>query len=189
MTDYPLIFVALINTEIGLEGGYTNDAANSGGPTIWGITEADARSNGYTGDMRAMPRDTAVAIYFQKYWIGPQFDQLAVIDMPIAGKLLDIGINMGPEVGVKFLQRCLNVLANGAYSSLDVDGGCGNDTRTALRHFIDIRGADGRKVLLGMIIALQSVFYITDAENNSSQQVFEYGWEINRAVGTTFTGA
>ena len=61
---------SMIDTTIGKEGGYVDHPADRGGKTIWGITEAVARANGYTGDMRAMPRSTAVAIYRSEYEIG-----------------------------------------------------------------------------------------------------------------------
>ncbi len=191
MMDYPAVFTALIDPIIGKEGHYSDDAADSGGATCWGITEAEARAFGYTGDMRTMPRDDAVSCYYRQYWLQPMFDQLAAIDEPIAGKLLDIGINCGATTGGRFLQRALNVLDGGGkcFPRLTTDGVCGAMTRAALVAFAKQRGPDGRRVLLGMIISLQSVFYITDAEDRPSQAVFIYGWELNRAVGTKFTGA
>jgi lysozyme family protein len=194
MTDapaYPSVFTRLIDPIIGKEGGYTNDPDDSGGETIWGITIADARAFGYQGAMRDMSRDQAVAIYWQRYWLQPAFDRLALIDTPIAGKLLDIGINCGPTVGGKFLQRALNVLNNrGAiYGGVTVDGAVGAISRAALTAFIGARGNDGRKVLLGMIVAQQSVKYIEIAEANPKDESFEYGWQINRAVGIAFVPA
>ena len=45
------------------EGGYVNDPSDAGGATNFGITQATARQNGYTGDMRALPRALAKEIY------------------------------------------------------------------------------------------------------------------------------
>jgi lysozyme family protein len=36
---------------VGVEGGYVNDLADSGGETIWGIAVAVARAPGYTAAM------------------------------------------------------------------------------------------------------------------------------------------
>src|SRR3546814_13966192 len=47
----------MIEATIGKEGGYSNHPADKCGPTMWGITERVARKNGYTGDMRNLPRD------------------------------------------------------------------------------------------------------------------------------------
>nr|WP_302052249.1 hypothetical protein [Burkholderia glumae] len=40
-------------------------------------------------------------------------------------------------------------------------------------------------MLKGMVAAQQSVRYIELAEQNASQKTFEYGWQLNRALGGT----
>ncbi|MBC8642141.1 hypothetical protein IAG25_35640 [Caballeronia sp. EK] len=177
-TDY-------IDKVIGREGGYSNNPADRGGETIWGVTAATARAFGYTGPMAQMTRDTAIAIYRSRYWTQPRLDQVQAIDGDVAEKLLDIGVNMGPATGVKFLQRALNVLnqQGKAFPDLSVDGGIGAMTIAALQAFIAQRGNDGRRVLLGMIAAQQSVRYVEIAEANPTQETFEYGWQLNRALG------
>jgi lysozyme family protein len=176
-----------INTIVGLEGGYSNNPADRGGETVWGITVATARAYGYTGAMKDMPRSTALDIYRTRYWTQPRFDQVNSIDATLAAKLLDIGVNMGPATGIKFLQRALNVLNQQAkaFPDITVDGGIGPMTLTALQSFYAMRGADGHRVLLGMVASQQSVRYIEIAEANPSQEAFEYGWQINRALGAT----
>ncbi|MEX3972265.1 glycoside hydrolase family 108 protein [Paraburkholderia caribensis] len=174
-----------INDVIAREGGYSNDPADKGGETNFGITVATARAFGYVGTMQTMPRDTAVQIYRQRYWSQPRFDALAIVDATLAEKLLDIGVNMGPATGVRFLQRALNVLNQQAktFPDVAVDGGIGPMTLTALKAFYSMRGVDGHRVLLGMVTAQQSVRYIELAEQNPTQEVFEWGWQLNRAFG------
>ena len=176
---------ALVDALIGREGGYSNHPADSGGETMWGITTATARAYGYSGPMAQMPRDTAVQIYRQRYWILPRFDQVCALDADLAAKLFDIGVNMGPATGVQYLQRALNVLNNQGklFADLAVDGGIGPKTLAALRAFHAQRGAEGRRVLLDMVRAQQSVCYIEIAEKTPSRQAFEYGWQLNRAFG------
>src|SRR5439155_17018541 len=53
----------MIDDLIGREGRYTFNPNDSGGETIWGITAATARRNGYQAAMSQMPRATAAAIY------------------------------------------------------------------------------------------------------------------------------
>ena len=65
---------SLIDGVIGREGRYSNNPADTGGETMWGITIAVARANGYNGPMKAMPRDVAKSIYMNKYVVGPGFD-------------------------------------------------------------------------------------------------------------------
>jgi lysozyme family protein len=174
-----------INALVGREGGYSNNPDDRGGETMWGITAATARAYGYTGPMAQMARDTALAIYRTRYWTQPKLEQINAIDPELAEKLLDIGVNMGPATGVKYVQRALNVLNQQARSFPDIaaDGGIGPITLAALKSFYAQRGADGRRVLLGMVRSQQSVRYIELAEADASQETFEYGWQLNRALG------
>ncbi|RKT99068.1 hypothetical protein C7H84_33475 [Burkholderia sp. Nafp2/4-1b] len=177
---------------IGREGGFSNDPADRGNwylgkleGTRWGITAAEARGNGYTGPMQDLPRETAVAIYEARYWREPKFDQLEAISPALADKLFDIGVNTGPSTGVKFLQRALNVLnQNGkTFADLTLDGVIGPGTLAALEAWLRLRGVEGHRVLLGMITAQQSVYYLELAERRPANETFEYGWQLNRALG------
>ncbi len=89
---------AMIETLVGKEGGYSNHPSDTGGETMWGITVAVARANGYTGPMRSMPRDTAKDIYRRKYFVLPGFDRVAEQSAAVAEELFDTGVNMGPSV-------------------------------------------------------------------------------------------
>lgn len=171
-----------LNSLAGREGGYTNNPNDRGGETNWGITEVVARAFGYTGSMKLMPKETAMGIYRERYWLQPQFDQVAMIDPNIAEELLDTGVNMGPAVAGKFLQRALNVLNQDQklFPNLTIDGGIGKMTLAALKTFLQVRGSDGKTVLLRMLNAQQSVRYMEIAEANTSQEGFEYGWQLNR---------
>lgn len=166
------------------EGGYTNHPADRGGPTNWGITEVEARAHGYAGDMRDFPKDAAVDIYRHKYWSDPGFNQVALRSVKIAEELLDTGVNMGPTVAAKFLQRALNVLNRGAsaYPDVSVDGNIGKMTLYALDQFIAARGQDGISVLLKALNGLQAARYIEIAEANPSQEAFAYGWLKERVA-------
>ena len=59
MSDFDKAFELLI----GNEGGYVNNQKDPGGETNWGITKTVAVANGYAGDMRTMPKETAKGIY------------------------------------------------------------------------------------------------------------------------------
>ena len=72
MSDFDKAFDLLI----GNEGGYVNNPKDPGGETNWGITKAVAVANGYAGDMRTMPKETAKSIYKKMYWDKLQCDQL-----------------------------------------------------------------------------------------------------------------
>lgn len=191
-TSQPTPIAALINAVIAVEGGntanggYTNDPTDRGGETVYGITAAVARAFGYTGPMISMPRTTAYSIYLQRFWVAPHFDQLDQLSPRLAAKLFDVGVNTGQSTGIKYLQRSLNVLnLNGAsWPDMLIDGGLGTISLGALKTFLQQRGLDGERVLLGMVTALQSAAYIADAEANPTQEKYEYGWQLNRVIGS-----
>jgi lysozyme family protein len=174
--------LTLIDDVIGREGRYSNNPNDKGGETIWGITIGTARAFGYASPMITMPRDTAVAIYVQRYWKQPRFEDVAIASQPVAAKLLDVGVNMGPSTATKFLQRALNVLNRGdvLYPNTTVDGSIGAMTLAALDAFMKARGIQGETVLLRMLNAQQGMRYIEIAEDNPSQEEFEFGWFLNR---------
>jgi lysozyme family protein len=165
----------LINEVIAREGDYVNHAADRGGPTRYGITQAVARADGYTGDMRVFPIERARAIYRRQYWTGPRFDLVAAIAPRVAAELFDTGVNMGPKAAIKFLQRSLNNLQG---SGLDVDGGISADGATlkALKAYMAARGQqDGELVLVEAQNNLQGVRYQEIVEADPSQRAFVFG--------------
>jgi lysozyme family protein len=172
----------LIDEVIRREGGYSNHPADRGGPTRWGVTESVARAQGYRGDMRAFPREEAVAVYRRLYWVRPGFDRIAELAPELAAELFDTGVNMGPEVAAGFLQRALNALNRGAtdYPDLPVDRRIGEATTAALRAFLARRGAGGETVLLKAVEALQGERYVRLAEQRPANEAFLYGWLANR---------
>jgi len=177
--------LATIDDLIRREKGYTNDPADKGGETNFGITEAVARANGYNGPMEHMPRITAQQIYLKKYWTEPGFMAIDDIFPELAEKLFDIGVNTGQERGIKWLQRCLNALNHNSedYPDLVVDGNIGPKVLNALRAFITRRaGDDDEDVLLFMVAAQQSNYYLELSEKSPSQERFEYGWQAQRAT-------
>lgn len=173
---------ALIDALIGREGGYSNHPADTGGPTNFGITEQVARAYGYRGDMRLLPRATAVSIYRARYWERPGFQHVADRYPALAEELFDTGVNMGPKVAAEFLQRALNALNVGAtaYPDIGVDGDVGPMTLHSLDAFKAKRGAAGERVLLAAVNVLQGARYFGITEARPANEAFLYGWLANR---------
>lgn len=168
----------IFNGILGKEGGYVNNPNDKGGPTNWAITQAVARAHGYTGDMRNLTRPQALAILEADYWYGPRFDQVSAISSAIANELADTGVNMGPSVAAKFLQRCLNVFNNQGklYPDITADGQIGPRTISALKLFLDQRKQQGEKVMLKALNSLQGARYIDLSESRQANETFTYGW-------------
>ncbi len=174
------------------EGGgtYTDDPGDSGGPTRWGITEVTARAAGYNGDMRELPRQVAVNIYLQRYWVVPGLALVDQVFPALAARLLDFGVLAGSSVAAVQLQRCLNVLnrCGKDYPDIKADGRVGRITIGALTSFISRRGEEGRIVLLGMVVSLQSAYLTELAELRPKDELYLFGWQRNRAIGALLMG-
>jgi lysozyme family protein len=164
----------IINAVIKAEGGYVNDPRDPGGETIYGITIGTARANGYAGKMRDMPRATAFEIYRARYVIAPGFGLVANLSALVAAEVVDTGVNMGPPVAGRFLQRALNGLVDGV--TLAVDGNVGPQTIAALRAFLDRRGKGGELRLVALLNAQQGTRYLELAEGRVASRAFLYGW-------------
>jgi lysozyme family protein len=177
------LFHELAPTLLRIEGGYANNPNDAGGETNFGITKAVARANGYTGPMRDMRCDQALAIYRAEYWARPGFQVVGEIAPKVAGELLDTGVNMGVGTASIFLQRALNVLNRRArdYADIKVDGWIGAKTIAALNGLIAVRGQDrAEAVLLKMLNCLQGARYVELGEQRAENEEFELGWFENR---------
>lgn len=105
-----MIFDQAFETLLKHEGGFSDHAADPGGKTRYGVTEAVAREVGYRGDMQDLPLDLAKRIYRDKYW-----DSVKAENLPpgIRYAVFDAAVNSGPKQSVLWLQRALGVTADG----------------------------------------------------------------------------
>ena len=99
-------FDAAFDKLIKHEGGYSDHAADPGGKTRYGITEAVAREAGYQGDMRDLPLDLAKQIYKDKYWVE-------ALPSDVRYVVFDAAVNSGPAQAAKWLQRACGVIDDG----------------------------------------------------------------------------
>lgn len=174
---------SIINNTIGKEAGYVNHPSDRGGETIWGITIAVARENGYNGPMKEMPREVAKDIYWKKYLVKPGFDKVMVISEKIAEKLFDTGVNMGTDYPRRWLQQWLNALNRQGkdYPDIIEDGLIGPATLKALKALLDFRGkVKGEEVMLKGLNCSQGSRYLELSRNRSANEDFVFGWLANR---------
>lgn len=101
------------------EGGYGWDAADSGGPTKYGITCYDlaeflhqkmTSKAAWAPRVKAMSLATADEIYRKKYATACQFDSL---NSGCDCVVLDFGVNSGSSRSIKYSQRIVGVAADG----------------------------------------------------------------------------
>lgn len=169
---------------LGVEGGFSNDAADSGGATRFGITEVVAREFGYKGEMSALPIEFAQQVYRAKYWDLLHLDLVAALSERVAIELFDTAVNTGVAFAGKSFQRALNALnrEQADYVDVAVDGLIGPATIRSLRAFLSKRGGEGELVLFTALNCLQGSFYIELAERRAKDEKFLYGWLKNRVV-------
>lgn len=172
----------IIDGVIAVEGGYSDNANDPGGPTMYGITQAVARANGYNGPMRNLPRSTAFQIYHLRYVVAPNFDDVAEIDESVAEELIDSGVNAGQGRAAQWFQIALNSLNNreADYKDIKVDGDLGPGSINAFRAFKKRRGGDATHIMLAALDAQQGYHYLTLAKDNSKFETFLNGWMRNR---------
>lgn len=92
------------------EGGYSNNPADNGGETNYGVTKRTATAFGYKGAMKDMPVEFAQHIYEQGYWIPCRCEDLPE---PIRYDMFDAAVNSGVVQATKWLQRAVNVEDDG----------------------------------------------------------------------------
>lgn len=95
---------------IGHEGGYSNHSQDPGGATMYGITVAVARANGYKGAMEMLTLEQAKAIYHAQYWLAIKADQLPD---EVRFDVFDAAVNSGPAQAAKWLQRAVGAIGDG----------------------------------------------------------------------------
>ncbi len=93
---------------IGNEGGYSNNPADPGGETMWGVTARVARAHGYAGSMRELPLSFARAIAKAEYWDAYRCDE---IPAQVAFQVLDAAYNGGHPA--QWLQQAAVVKVDG----------------------------------------------------------------------------
>ena len=103
-------FTQAFETLLKHEGGFSDHAADPGGKTRYGVTEAVAREVGYRGDMKDLPLDLAKRIYKDKYWDSVKAEQLPPT---CRYAVFDAAVNSGPRQSIKWLQRSLGMLDDG----------------------------------------------------------------------------
>lgn len=170
------------------EGGLSDDAADRGGFTKFGVSTAfltDIASTQAGRDVlermgvilpvnrntiRNLTESLAASLFRWQMWDALKLD---LIPLRPAVVLYDAAVNSGPKQSVKFAQRGYNACV--AYGQpLDTDGIMGPATRKAMQQ------ADTDKILMAMLDQREA-FYRRLVDNDPGQQVFLRGW-LNRVT-------
>lgn len=115
---------------LGHEGGYSRHPDDPGGETMWGVTARVARSEGYQGEMRLMPRECAKAIYKKRYWDTVRADEMPA---PVRYALFDAAVNSGVVQAVRWMQRAAGVGEDGVIGPVTMKAVAADPARVAVR--------------------------------------------------------
>ena len=140
-------FSSALTSVLAMEGGYTNDPSDPGGPTNFGITLADyARSRRVpiddsnrtpliAGLLKITPAEVA-AIYLDRYWRPAGCDR-----MPPGLALFhfDCAVNMGVGTALRMLQTSLDVTIDGEFGPVTQAQAAQADLTVVLPHYAELR--------------------------------------------------
>jgi len=184
MSDYPKSFEAAVNHamlyEVGRawnlntpgtrEGlidtpeqraavGYVNDPLDQGGETKYGV----AKNANPDLDIHTLDWEAAMRVYYRRYWLASHCDEIATMAPRLAVLHFDIAVNHGVGRAAKFLQKAVNVAA---------DGDIGPGTMAAVKAAVE---ADEIAVCQA-VCQLRTVFYHDIVTNKPEQVRFLKGW-------------
>jgi lysozyme family protein len=90
------------------EGGFTDNSADPGHATKYGITQADMPG----ADIATITPQQATLYYLENYWKGLYS---SIASQPVANKLFDCGVLFGVGTAVKVLQGVLGIVQDGIF--------------------------------------------------------------------------
>jgi len=176
-----MLAIALV---LDVEKGYVVD---TGGPTNYGVTltsliawgdpdgdgweEGDFNRDGRIDveDVKNMSKEDATAFY-NYWWNMLDFEDIAW--QPVANKVFDMTVNMGPHQAGKLVQRAINCTGR---SNVKVDGIIGPITRRELNRF------QPRQILPALREQMENFYRYLIQRNPAKYGNYEGGW-LNRAV-------
>lgn len=163
------------------EGGLSDDAADKGGLTKYGISWAYLQDLSKSRPsvlreilgtstvtrqlIKDLTKEQAGRLFKYSFW-----DPFGLDDMPLAVALCtyDMALNHGKKNAMKIVQRACNLLP-AVMPKLAVDGAFGPKTRAAMRHLDCESGVNA-------LASKRQAFYDAIVSGNPSQRVFLKGW-------------
>jgi lysozyme family protein len=159
--DTPGVREGLIETQQQRRNvGYVNDPLDRGGETKYGVA---SKANPDL-DIANLDWEGAKRVYFRRYWLAANCDDLTLISPRLAVLHFDGAVNHGVGRAGRFLQRAVGAVE---------DGDVGPATLKAVREFIK---KNGDIPLCNKICDLRADFYNQIVARDPSQKRFINGW-------------
>ncbi|WP_026465062.1 glycoside hydrolase family 108 protein [Adhaeribacter aquaticus] len=184
-------FLLAYNITKKAEGGWSDNPKDRGGQTWkgvarnmhpkwkgWELVDNAKKKPGFPTSLYKLVDLQKLVLKFYKihFWDVNLLDQ--VQNQEVANEIFDTGVNMGPGVPVRFVQRAINFLNKGGQlaPNLKVDGVCGPATVAAINQY------PYPTRLLKTLNGLQVARYVEIVEKDPTQEVFANGWIEQRVA-------
>lgn len=159
-------FLECLNFVLRVEGGFSNDKDDRGGPTNYGITQRtyDAwrlKHNYPIRHVRYIEMWEVRSIYDEGYW---EPVKCRLLGSPMDLVMFDSAIQHGPGRAAKFLQETVGTTQ---------DGKIGPMTLTALTTY---EQTHGRRETIQAFMKIREAFYAQIIANDVSQEANKRGW-------------
>ena len=148
------VFSFVLAHVLKMEGGWSNDPADPGGATNFGITIGDyarhrgvhlnpATAPGLEAELRQISPETVRGIYHQVYWLGSRSDLL-----PGAPAVMhfDAAVNHGIAGAARMLQEAAGVATDGIVGPVTIAAVRGSGQLALAARYADIRRATYRRL-------------------------------------------
>ena len=161
------------------EGGYSNEPADRGGKTKYGITEQVWRDF-YGGvppyKIENITRLDAEDVYWKNYWAGARLERLERdgVGQWLLNQVFDAVVNHGAAGGSKMLQRAYNTVRYESDPPLKEDGVLGPVSSAAIVRFV--RTATCMSALVAALRVERGILFKELVVGDAEQRTFIRGW-------------
>lgn len=146
------------------EGGHSNNPADNGGDTWYGISKAAYPNVNFSNLTEEQGKTLARSFYSRDYYKPLHCDE--IVNDAVAWSVFDCGVNSGTGAAAKCLQRAVNHLTG---AGLLVDGGIGPKT------IIATNKADPEDLCMVMA-AFRLMIHVADVSKHPEKREFVAGW-------------
>jgi len=173
-------FVTALRRTEAFEGGWSNDPADRGGETKFGVTQktwefwlknpASFKYGTLPVRVSDISRNMSVPLYKTLYWDTLRCDEMQSVDLD--GRVFDYGVNAGTGTAIKRLQIAYNLIRRDEWPILKEDGIIGNVTLEAINRC----AAMYESALIAAYNLQRGKHFESIIQNVASQRKFVRGW-------------